>query len=324
MSDAATPSGVAAAEGPGSRSYVEADGIFVPSFPVRHREEEFDPRAFALLRNMQSRHFWYLGRQRFLRHALKRYLPRAPQEGKGARAIDLGGGTGGWASALAEDASLSLSEVALADSSIQALHAAADCLPARVARYQVDLLRLEWSGRWELIFLLDVLEHIPDDRSALSQVYEALAPGGLAFVTTPALQRFWSWNDEVVGHQRRYSRAQLGGLASDCGFQVLDTAYFMFLLSPMLIASRQLRAPELSALSKDEIWSLVERSHRVPSAPLNAVLRGVFSLESPLGHYLRFPWGTSVLAVLQKPWGPSGPRAVAGDLRPGGEDAGNA
>jgi 2-polyprenyl-3-methyl-5-hydroxy-6-metoxy-1,4-benzoquinol methylase len=281
--------------------YVLSDGIFTPDFPVQHREEEFHDAGFELLRRMQLKHFWYLGRRRFLLHTLRRHLGKLTAGGsRGARAIDLGGGVGGWASFLAEQSELPLAELALADSSLNALKAAAPCIPAHVSRYQVDLLRLGWQGRWDLIFLLDVLEHIPDDRQALRQVYEATAPGGLVLATTPALQRLWTWNDEVVGHQRRYSRAQLGDLARECGFRVLDVRYFMFLLSPMLLASRMLKAPDLSKLSQDEVWALVERSHRVPPEPFNTLLRGVFNLETPLGHLLPFPWGTSVVAVLQR------------------------
>ncbi|WP_205525364.1 class I SAM-dependent methyltransferase [Pyxidicoccus trucidator] len=292
-----TEPGVRAGEQVRDGPYVLTDGIFVPDFPVAHREEEYHAAGFELLRNMQHQHFWYLGRRRFLLHALRRHLGTLTA---GPRAIDLGGGAGGWASFLAEQAEFPLAEIALADSSALALQAAAAGLPSRVSRYQVDLLRLGWQQRWELIFLLDVLEHIPDDRQALAQVHEALAPGGFVLVTTPALQRLWTWNDEVVGHQRRYSREQLSGLARECGFRVLDARYFMFLLSPMLLASRLLKAPDLAKLSEAEVWALIERSHRVPSKPLNTLLRWVFNLETPLGHLLPFPWGTSVLAVLQK------------------------
>jgi hypothetical protein len=30
-------------------------------------------------------------------------------------------------------------------------------------------------------------------------------------------------------------------------------------------------------------------------------LAAVFAAETPLGHFLRFPWGTSVLGVFRKP-----------------------
>lgn len=269
-------------------------GIFRPPRPAAHRDDEYDSRGFAVLRQMQERHFWYRGRHRFLGHAVRRHLRNRP-----ARVIDLGGGCGGWLSYLLRVRRTPPAEVALADSSPLALEFGRACLPAEVGLYQVDLLDLHWENRWDAAFLLDVLEHIPQHEQALRQIYRALAPGGLLFATVPALQYFWSWVDEVNEHQRRYSRRQLADVARRAGFEVLDTRYFMFLLSPAYLLSRRRR--RLEQLSREEAWQLMEQVHRVPAGPINAVLHAVFSCETPLGHYCRFPWGTSLLGVLQKP-----------------------
>jgi hypothetical protein len=45
---------------------------------------------------------------------------------------------------------------------------AAGVLPPDVARYQVNLLSLGWTNRWDAAFLLDVIEHLPDDAAALT------------------------------------------------------------------------------------------------------------------------------------------------------------
>ena len=42
------------------------------------------------------------------------------------------------------------------------------------------------------------------------------------------------------------------------------------------------------------------RTHHIPPRPINAALAGVFSLEALLVNRVRFPWGTSILAVLQR------------------------
>ena len=135
----------------------------------------------------------------------------------------------------------------------------------------------------------------------MAQVRDALAPGGLLFVTVPALKAFWSWNDEAVGHQRRYARADFQRLADASGLRLLDARYFMFLLSPLLWLGRQAGRPSEKNLSREELWNRVERAHRLPSPPVNSLLSAVFTLETPMGHMIRFPWGTSLLAVLQKP-----------------------
>jgi hypothetical protein len=46
--------------------------------------------------------------------------------------------------------------------------------------------------------------------------------------------------------------------------------------------------------------ALMHQTHQVPPAPLNLALTAIFAAETPLGHWLRFPWGTSVLGVFRK------------------------
>jgi 2-polyprenyl-3-methyl-5-hydroxy-6-metoxy-1,4-benzoquinol methylase len=279
---------------------LNANGIFTPDIPVVHREEEYDSRGFDVLRDMQSRHFWYQGRHRFLLRALKEQLGRVPRLEDGLKAIDLGGGCGGWLSYLQQRLPRAFTELAVSDSSLRALELAGPVVGGSVARYQTDLLRLGWQSRWDVAFLLDVLEHIPDDAEVLLQIKQALKPGGLLFVTTPALQCFWSYNDAMAHHVRRYSKSNFERLAGTTGLLLRQARYFMFFLSPLLWLSR-VKRPELAKMSNSEIYEFAQRSHRVPPAPINGLLRLIFSLETPWGLWLPFPWGTSILGVFQKP-----------------------
>jgi SAM-dependent methyltransferase len=263
---------------------------------VLHRDDEYDPSGFAILKDMQERHFWYRGRHRFLLESVHRHLDGA----SALRVVDLGGGCGGWIAYLAARKRFPTAELALADSSRDALALAAGVLPAETGTFQVDLLNLPWTDRWDVAFLLDVLEHIPAHEEALRQVYKALVPGGLLFVTTPALRAFWSWNDEAAHHLRRYSKADFKQLSAQSGFRLLDSRYFMFFLSPLLLATRLITRPG-RAMTQEQVKELIRKMHRVPSPVLNAALGLIFRSETPLGHYLPFPWGASVLAVLQKP-----------------------
>jgi SAM-dependent methyltransferase len=278
---------------------LNSNRIFTPDIPVVHRDEEYDSRGFEVLRDMQSRHFWYLGRHRFLLRALKIHLPGVRTGAEALSAIDLGGGCGGWIRYLQSHLPAVFGELALSDSSLHALELAGPVVGG-AARFQTDLLRLGWGDRWDVAFLLDVLEHIPADADVLTQIREALKPGGLLFVTTPALKCFWSYNDEMAHHVRRYSKRDFARLAGTTGLQLLRARYFMFLLSPLLWLSR-LRSPDLATMNKNEIFELAERTHRVPAAPVNGLLRLIFSLETPLGVRLPFPWGTSLLGVFRKP-----------------------
>lgn len=195
---------------------------------------------------------------------------------------------------------MTVSELALADSSLTALKMASPNLPPGASRYQVDLLNLPWEGRWNVAFLLDVLEHIPDHERVLREVHKALAPGGLLFVTTPALPCFWTWNDDVGHHLRRYSKSDFRQLSDACGFQLLDARYFMFLLSPLLLLTRWCKKPKIQGMSTEQVKELLVKMHRVPPKAINEALFAVFAAETPIGHIVPFPVGTSLLGVFRR------------------------
>lgn len=278
-------------------SYIlESDGIHRPNISVTHRDEEYDQSGFDMLFQMQEKHFWYRGRHRFLMAAVDRYMrsQKAPLS-----AVDLGGGVGGWVRYLADRRADRFQTLALADSSDTALTLAKNALPASAQRYQIDLMNLGWGDQWDCAFLLDVIEHLPDDTEAMRQAAQALKPGGYLFITTPALKQFWSYNDELASHLRRYNRNDYRDLAACTGLELCDARYFMFFLSPLYLLSRI--NPGIARMSQEEKKALVLKQHAIPAKPINALLSATFSAETPLGHWMRLPWGTSILGVFRKP-----------------------
>jgi SAM-dependent methyltransferase len=269
--------------------------IILPPLEVHHRTEEYEEDVFGTLSDMQNRHFWYQGRHKFLLNSLSRHLTDASRP---FSAIDLGGGVGGWVNYLNKHRQDDFFPLALADSSMQALTLSASVLPPLAKRYQVDLMNLHMNEQWDVAFLLDVIEHIPDDVRVLQQAYNALKPGGYLFITAPAFQRFWSYNDDAAKHLRRYERSDFEQLAKQSGFTLCDSRYFMFFLSPLYLLSRLVI--NSSNMTEKQRKDLMIKQHKVPLAPINKALSVIFSLESPLGHLIKFPWGTSILGVFKK------------------------
>lgn len=276
------------------------EGVYVRRTGVTHREEDYDEQAFRVLQDMQQKHFWYRGRHRFVFAALQRQLARLARAPADLRALDLGAGCGGWVRHLAVRQQPAFRELALADSSRRALAVAATVAGPAHACYQVDLHDLGWRQRWDVIFLLDVLEHIGDEGAVLGQIRDSLAPGGLLLATVPALRFFWSCNDELALHQRRYAKKDFASLAAALELRLLDARYFMFFLSPLLLAARAGRR-SAAQQSTEERARRIAATHRVPPGPLNALLTATFAAETPLGLWWPFPWGTSLLGVFQKP-----------------------
>jgi 2-polyprenyl-3-methyl-5-hydroxy-6-metoxy-1,4-benzoquinol methylase len=280
--------------------FAQHNGVSVRRTGVSHCAEEYDEHGFDVLFRMQREHFWYRGRHRFLLAALETELATLDAPANTLNAIDLGAGCGGWIDYLLSRSVLRFAEVALADSSLSALEFAATVIGSQLPRFQVDLRDLGWKERWDIVFLLDVLEHVQDHRSVLQQIHRCLRPNGLLFLTAPALNFFWSYNDELARHQRRYSRRDMEALAHQCELTLTKVRYFMFFLSPLLYLSRR-RGLKIGEMSRDQIREFLARTHRVPSKPVNVLLRLIFSMETPLGLWLPFPWGTSVLGIFQKP-----------------------
>lgn len=82
--------------------------------------------------------------------------------------------------------------------------------------------------KFDYIFAFEVLEHIRDDKAALSDWSRRLRPGGRALISVPAHQRKFSRDDEFVGHYRRYEREGVKALLADAGYHDIRVINYGF------------------------------------------------------------------------------------------------
>jgi SAM-dependent methyltransferase len=66
----------------------------------------------------------------------------------------------------------------------------------------------------------EVLEHIEDDRRALSEIHRVLRPEGVLALSVPANPALFGPSDVWAGHVRRYTRAELIEACSAAGLTV--------------------------------------------------------------------------------------------------------
>ncbi len=78
----------------------------------------------------------------------------------------------------------------------------------------------------DTVVCLNVLEHIEDDATGLRNIHSALRPGGAAIVLVPQGQGVYGTLDEVLGHFRRYSEAELRTKMEAAGFKVERVMHF--------------------------------------------------------------------------------------------------
>jgi len=74
---------------------------------------------------------------------------------------------------------------------------------AEVAIGQVSSLPFA-DGTFDLVCALDIIEHVEDDDSALSELARVTRLGGQLLISTPLHPQLWNGFDEFVGHRRRY------------------------------------------------------------------------------------------------------------------------
>ncbi len=77
-----------------------------------------------------------------------------------------------------------------------------------------------FRGRVDTVVCLNVLEHIEDDRAALTSIYSTLQAEGRAIILVPEGAGLFSSLDEELGHCRRYSEDELRRRMTEAGFAV--------------------------------------------------------------------------------------------------------
>jgi SAM-dependent methyltransferase len=116
---------------------------------------------------------------------------------------------------------------------------------------------------FDKVIASEVLEHVVDDRAALSELARVMKPGGVLACTVPrswAERICWKLSDEyhaeAGGHVRIYERSELEGKLVSAGFKVLGHHYAHALHSPYWWL-KCLAGPA------DEDASIVQRYHRM-------------------------------------------------------------
>lgn len=93
------------------------------------------------------------------------------------------------------------------------------CDPQLVAQLRA------FGAPFDTVLLVNVIEHVPDDRRALAHAAELLGAGGHVVVYVPAHPRLFGRLDKGLGHCRRYSRADLEKRLSALGLTVVACRY---------------------------------------------------------------------------------------------------
>ncbi len=253
------------------------------AFPTTH-DGGFPEDGFADLAAIEPGHFWFEARNRLIVWALTRF------GGTPTTLLEVGCGTGFVLQALHE--AFPRLQLTGTDALPGGLVFAQQRVPGGTFR-QEDARHLAAVDSFDVVCAFDVLEHIPDDQTALDVLYRAARPGGLLMLTVPQHPWLWSRMDEIGHHVRRYRRQELVDRVVRAGFVPLKVTSFMSVVMPLLMISRLVES------STDD-----EALHReVKPAPIvNHTLRAALALErATIRAGVNWPFGGSLLLVARRP-----------------------
>lgn len=141
------------------------------------------------------------------------------------------------------------------------------------------------SQPYDLILLLDVLEHVPDPDVALRRARALATPEAALIVTVPALRALWTSHDNLNAHRTRYRRGELRDALTRTGWHAVTLQY--------LFAS--LVVPKLLVRGMEAIAHPTPAAPRIPPEPMNRLLEAICSVDLAMRGV--WPVGSSLLAV---------------------------
>lgn len=200
----------------------------------------------------------------------------------GSKLLEVGAGHGTFTALLARD-----------DRRVMAVDLSRRCAQKLQDRFegnngvrvaQGDLSVAAGDGPFDTVVMINVLEHVEDDRAILDELWALLRPGGRLVLWVPALPALYSDFDRRVGHFRRYRLADLRSTLGTAGFKTEDVRY-------------------ANAIGAVGWWVSARILHSNPT-----VGRGVRYFDSLLVPLIRRleswctpPFGQSILAVAVRP-----------------------
>jgi ubiquinone/menaquinone biosynthesis C-methylase UbiE len=243
-----------------------------------------DSSEYAIMYQVEDRHWWYQGMEVITRAVLQQWAPFPD-----CRILDAGCGTGAaMTTYLAE-----YGTVTGVDLYSEALEFCRKRNAPRLTRASV--LEMPFAvDSFDLITSFDVLYErgVTHESVALSEFFRILTPNGRVILRLPAYDWLRGQHDKLIHTNRRYTKKLVAELLEHSGFTVEHLSYANTLLFPLAVIKR---LSERIFPSKDERSDLT-----LNPGIFNDFLKYILASESSFVTRVGLPYGLSVIAVAKK------------------------
>lgn len=128
----------------------------------------------------------------------------------------------------------------------------------------------------DTVLLMDVLEHVEDDRALLLEYVTKVPKGARFLITVPAFDWLWSSHDVFLGHYRRYCLGELERVVSGVGLRVERASYYFGFVLPLAGVMRM--SESLRPDAKRSPQSNLRRHSRLVNGALTLICRAELPL----------------------------------------------
>ena len=243
-----------------------------------------EDRKYIKFYEVENNHWWFVTRKKIISHIINKKI----KKNKNNSLLDFGCGTGNILDELSKKYNAygaDMSELAINFCKKRNLN--------NIFTNDHFFNNLEYKNKFDIITLLDVIEHVDEDQDLLGKLKDLLTEDGSIIVTVPAYQFLFGPHDIINMHKRRYVKKTLKKVIENSGYKIYKLSYFNTILAPLIILrrflDRSLRGEEYLRDDDD-----------VPNTFFNIILKFIFGLEKYILPYISMPFGISILCIAKK------------------------
>lgn len=214
---------------------------------------------------VDEHHPWYKARMVLINEVIDNDLP------KNSSILDFGCGSGAVLEMLKNKGYTNIHGMDVSNACVNLVKSRG----IKASLITADLLNLG-KNKYDLILLLDVLEHVERDLELLKNLRTSLRHNGKILITVPAHQFLWRPHDDANHHFRRYSRIKLVNLISQSNFKIISfrwwnsTLFFGFMLISLYHKLRK-------AIFRNDLQSA--NDFKIPSILISKILLRFYLLN---------------------------------------------
>lgn len=151
-----------------------------------------------------------------------------------------------------------------------------------------------------VVVLLNVLEHVEDDKSAVANLFRITAPGGSAIIEVPAGSALFDVYDRALMHFKRYEMSRLIDLCQGAGFTIERRSHLGFFLYPAFYFTKRLNQFRFRNVTGDRAQSAVAKMINT-TGKWNPLMHRIMRAEDAVRDRMYLPFGIRCLVTCRKP-----------------------